>query len=119
MTMELLDRLEKIIDCVRWSHGTELYMDAKDIIKKIRNSLNIVICESDLDKLYEDVRSELAFCGITQPEGFKEHIISKFKQCLCKPLICQCGDHINDGDSHIHKNGKTYCEICSEGEMKK
>ena len=27
------------------------------------------------------------------------------------PLICECGDHV-DGRLHLHKDGKTYCEMC-------
>ena len=37
------------------------------------------------------------------------------EKCLDKaPLICECGDHIKDGDYHVHKDGKNYCEMCAE-----
>ena len=43
-------------------------------------------------------------------------LVSQCEKCSDKaPLICECGDHIKDGDFHIHKDGKNYCEMCAEG----
>ena len=51
------------------------------------------------------------------PGGVEVDLFAITKDATLKtpqPTICECGDHIKDGDFHIHKDGKNYCETCAE-----